>query len=115
MKALVYTGPEAMSLRDVPTPHPGNDEVVVSVAAVGICGSDMHAYLGHDERRPAPLVLGHEAAGILIAGAALPPGERISGGRQESGLVLRGVRAAGTGNVLQQEQHRRAVLVLAPP
>ena len=71
MKALVYTGPEAMSLRDVPAPHPGNDEVVVSVAAVGICGSDMHAYLGHDERRPAPLVLGHEAAGIVIAGPGI--------------------------------------------
>ena len=71
MKALVYTGPETMSLRDVSAPHPGNDEVVVSVAAVGICGSDMHAYLGHDERRPAPLVLGHEAAGVVIAGPGI--------------------------------------------
>ena len=36
--------------------------------ASGICGSDMHAYLGHDERRPAPLTLGHEAAGIVVGG-----------------------------------------------
>lgn len=68
MKALVYTAAEAMSVCDVPAPHPGNDDVVVGVEAVGICGSDMHAYLGHDERRPAPLVLGHEAAGTVIAG-----------------------------------------------
>jgi threonine dehydrogenase-like Zn-dependent dehydrogenase len=71
MKALVYTGPEAMTLRDQPAPRPGNDEVIVGVEAVGICGSDMHAFLGHDERRPAPLVLGHEAAGTVLTG----PGE----------------------------------------
>jgi threonine dehydrogenase-like Zn-dependent dehydrogenase len=37
--------------------------------ASGICGSDMHAYLGHDARRPAPLILGHEAAGIVVGGS----------------------------------------------
>ncbi len=42
--------------------------MVVAVEAVGICGSDMHAYHGHDERRPAPLVLGHEAAGRIAGG-----------------------------------------------
>ncbi|MEN0002385.1 MAG: alcohol dehydrogenase catalytic domain-containing protein, partial [Pseudomonadota bacterium] len=36
------------------------------VDSVGICGSDMHAYLGHDERRPAPLILGHEVAGTVV-------------------------------------------------
>ena len=63
MRALVYTGPEAMSVQEVDDPVPGPGEVVVEVEAVGICGSDMHAYLGHDERRPAPLILGHEVAG----------------------------------------------------
>jgi threonine dehydrogenase-like Zn-dependent dehydrogenase len=43
-------------------------ECLVRVEAVGICGSDMHAYLGHDERRPAPLILGHEAAGVVVDG-----------------------------------------------
>ncbi len=69
MKALVYTGPEAMALRDVAEPCAGNGEVVVEVEAVGICGSDMHAFLGHDERRPPPLVLGHEAAGTVLSGS----------------------------------------------
>jgi len=68
MRALVYTGPEAIELRDVPEPLAGAGEVIVQVAACGICGSDMHAYHGHDERRPAPLVLGHEVAGTIMSG-----------------------------------------------
>ncbi len=70
MKALVYTGPDTLDYRDVPDPEPGG-EALIEIAHVGICGSDMHAYAGHDERRPAPLILGHEAAGRVIAG----PGE----------------------------------------
>jgi L-iditol 2-dehydrogenase len=68
MKALVYTGPLAMELRDVAEPQ-ANEDVIVRVAACGICGSDMHAYHGHDERRPPPLILGHEAAGTAASGA----------------------------------------------
>jgi L-gulonate 5-dehydrogenase len=68
MKALVYTGPESIALYEQPPPRPGNDDAVVGVEAVGICGSDMHAFLGHDERRPPPLVLGHEAAGTVLSG-----------------------------------------------
>src|SRR5262249_41924653 len=68
MKALVYTEPNVLLCREEPEPAPGNDEVLVRVEAVGICGSDMHAYHGHDSRRPPPLVLGHEAAGIVVSG-----------------------------------------------
>jgi threonine dehydrogenase-like Zn-dependent dehydrogenase len=68
MKALVYTQPNALVLRDEAEPTPRNEEVLVRVGAVGICGSDMHAYHGHDSRRPPPLVLGHEAAGLVISG-----------------------------------------------
>ena len=68
MKALVYTGPLALAMREEPDPSPAPGEAVVRIEAVGICGSDMHAYLGHDERRPAPLILGHEAAGRVVAG-----------------------------------------------
>ena len=63
MKALVYTGPEQLAFQDKPDPSPKEGEVVVRVESVGICGSDMHAFLGHDARRPAPLILGHEVAG----------------------------------------------------
>lgn len=68
MKALVYLGPNQLAIRDVPMPQPAAGELLVRVDSVGICGSDMHAYLGHDERRPAPLILGHEAAGIVVSG-----------------------------------------------
>jgi threonine dehydrogenase-like Zn-dependent dehydrogenase len=68
MKALVYDGPEALGFRDVADPVPAPGQHLIRVDAVGICGSDMHAYLGHDERRPAPLILGHEAAGVVIGG-----------------------------------------------
>lgn len=68
MKALVYTGPETLEFRDAPDPVANAGDALIEVAHVGICGSDMHAWAGHDERRPAPLILGHEAAGIVIAG-----------------------------------------------
>ena len=68
MKALVYDGVETLGYRDVPDAQPQDGEHLIKVEAVGICGSDMHAYLGHDARRPAPLILGHEAAGTIIGG-----------------------------------------------
>ena len=64
MKALVYTGVETLEYRNFADPEPGPGEVLVRIDSVGICGSDMHAYLGHDDRRPAPLILGHEGAGV---------------------------------------------------
>ncbi len=68
MKALVYTGPEQLEMRDVAVPSPADSEVLIRVDSCGICGSDMHAFLGHDERRPAPLILGHEVAGRIVDG-----------------------------------------------
>ncbi len=68
MKALVYTAKETLTYQDVPDATPQEGEEVVRIHASGICGSDMHAYLGHDARRPTPLTLGHEAAGIVMTG-----------------------------------------------
>lgn len=68
MKALVYQGSEQLSFLDVAHPVASDNDHLIKVEAVGICGSDMHAYLGHDDRRPAPLILGHEAAGTIIGG-----------------------------------------------
>ncbi|MEL6449903.1 MAG: alcohol dehydrogenase catalytic domain-containing protein [Pseudomonadota bacterium] len=69
MKALVYDGVETLNFRDVPDATVGQGQERVRIVASGICGSDMHAYLGHDDRRPAPLILGHEAAGVIEGGA----------------------------------------------
>lgn len=68
MKALVYTGPERLEYRDEADIAARDSEALIRIDSVGICGSDMHAYLGHDERRPAPLILGHEAAGVVVSG-----------------------------------------------
>ena len=76
MRALVYDGPETLAFRDVPDPVAGQGEQLIKILSVGICGSDMHAFLGHDERRPAPLILGHEAAGIVVGGPR--DGERVT-------------------------------------
>lgn len=71
MKALVYTATKKVVFRDEPAPDLHADEVVVAIDAVGICGSDMHAYLGHDPRRVPPLVLGHEAVGTVVEGPSV--------------------------------------------
>lgn len=68
MKALVYTGPKQLEIREVPDPALNAGDVLVHVESCGICGSDMHGFLGHDERRPAPLILGHEVAGTADLG-----------------------------------------------
>ncbi len=76
MKALVYDAPETLGFRNVPDARAQEGDALIRVDAVGICGSDMHAYLGHDDRRPAPLILGHEAAGTIVAGPR--KGERVT-------------------------------------
>lgn len=71
MKALVYTAPNEVTYRDEPAPARGAGDVLIRIDAVGICGSDMHAYHGRDPRRIPPLILGHELAGRILEG----PGE----------------------------------------
>lgn len=68
MKALVYTGADRVEYREEQDPKPAAGEVLIRVDAVGICGSDMHAYHGHDPRRVPPMILGHELAGEIIEG-----------------------------------------------
>ena len=75
MKALVYTKPNELVQEDEPDPAPGEGQVLIKVEASGICGSDMHAYHGHDPRRVPPLILGHEVAGTVASGKS--KGERV--------------------------------------
>ena len=67
MKALLLTAPSSLTLTDLETPEPDAGEVRVRIAACGICGSDVHGYTGSTGRRIPPLVMGHEAAGIIDA------------------------------------------------
>lgn len=65
MKALLYTEPYSFQYTDVPDPAVGDDDVLVRVRACGICGSDVHGFTGKTGRRLPPLIMGHEAAGIV--------------------------------------------------
>jgi 2-desacetyl-2-hydroxyethyl bacteriochlorophyllide A dehydrogenase len=66
MKALVYVAPERMEIQEVPDPEPREGEVLLRVAAAGVCGSDLHGFLGHSERRKPGLVMGHEAVATIL-------------------------------------------------
>lgn len=69
MKALVYTGTQSLEFREEPAPTAGTGDTLITIEASGICGSDMHAWHGHDARRIPPMILGHELAGRVEGGA----------------------------------------------
>ena len=68
MQALVYTDTEKLIYREEKNPKLINGESIIKVSASGICGSDMHAYHGKDNRRIPPLILGHEISGVIDQG-----------------------------------------------
>jgi L-iditol 2-dehydrogenase len=67
LKALLLSKYNKLEVADIPAPEAGLGELLVQVAACGICGSDVHGYDGSSGRRIPPLVMGHEAAGIVAA------------------------------------------------
>src|SRR4051812_707614 len=67
MKALLLSEYRHLEITDVPIPTISPDEVLIRVSACGICGSDVHGYDGSSGRRIPPIVMGHEAAGIIAA------------------------------------------------
>lgn len=77
----MFLGAETVGLRDEPEAAPrGVRDTLVSVDAAGICGSDLHAYHGHDPRRVPPLILGHEAVGRTADGRRVVVNPLISCG-----------------------------------
>jgi L-iditol 2-dehydrogenase len=70
MKALLLSQYNQLDIAEVPAPVPGAEEILVRVAACGICGSDVHGYDGTSGRRIPPIVMGHEAAGVVAATGA---------------------------------------------
>ncbi|MGY8793511.1 MAG: galactitol-1-phosphate 5-dehydrogenase [Woeseiales bacterium] len=65
MKALLLTEYKELNVTDFDVPSVGAHDVLVQVRACGICGSDIHGYDGSTGRRVPPLVMGHEAAGVV--------------------------------------------------
>ncbi len=65
MNALLLSEYKKLELTDLPQPAIGPEDLLIQVKACGICGSDVHGYDGSTGRRIPPLVMGHEAAGIV--------------------------------------------------
>lgn len=76
MQAMFYTGDLAMEMREIDEPALVAGEAIVDIHSCGICGSDMHAYHGKDSRRVPPLILGHEAVGVVRNGRLA--GQRVA-------------------------------------
>jgi threonine dehydrogenase-like Zn-dependent dehydrogenase len=74
MKAMNWTGPEKMEIIQLPIPQPKADEVLIQIRHVGICGSDLEGYMGHNSLRKPPLLMGHEFSGTIAE-----TGEQVTG------------------------------------
>jgi L-iditol 2-dehydrogenase len=80
MQSLVWTAPCEMQMQMHPVPAPAPGEVLIRVTVAGICGSELGGYLGKNSLRVPPLVMGHEAAGVIAASGEprLPVGTRVT-------------------------------------
>ena len=67
MKALIWEAARTMSMREENQPESPANEILVKVDYVGICGSELSGYLGHNALRVPPLIMGHEFAGEIVA------------------------------------------------
>ncbi len=85
----MFEGPWEMPLRERPDPEPSAGEVVVAIRAAGICGSDVHGYIGATGRRTPGTGMGHEASGVALVGAG------VSSVRAGDRVVLRSVLSCG--------------------
>ncbi|MGB7549525.1 MAG: galactitol-1-phosphate 5-dehydrogenase [Terracidiphilus sp.] len=82
MKALVLSAYKQLDMVILPQPQPAEDELLIRIKACGICGSDVHGYDGSTGRRLPPIVMGHEAAGVVesvgSAASNFRPGDRVT-------------------------------------
>ena len=82
VKALILKSYNCLEYEEVPDPQVAPDEVLLRVKACGICGSDVHGIGGSTGRRIPPIIMGHEAAGVIAyVGAAAPEwkvGDRVT-------------------------------------
>jgi threonine dehydrogenase-like Zn-dependent dehydrogenase len=89
MRAIVYSAPLTLELRDEPEPEVAPGEVLLEVAAVGICGSELEGFRSQSPFRVPPLIMGHELSGVrLDTGERVAVNPLISCGRCD--LCLRG-------------------------
>ena len=90
MKTIYYPAWDELEIRDVPKPSPKQGEVLLRVAAVGICGSELQGFVTHAARRTPPAILGHEFCGQV---ADVDPG--VMGYREGDWVGVSSVIACG--------------------
>jgi L-iditol 2-dehydrogenase len=97
MKALVLEDYHHLVYKDVPEPHLGPEDVLVRVKACGICGSDIHGLDGSSGRRIPPLIMGHEASGVIAR-----VGSQITGWREGERVTFDSTVYCGTCHFCRQ-------------
>ncbi len=83
MKALIWNGPNDLTIQEVPRPTPSYGEVLIETKAVGICGTDLEVYAGAVKGSTPPLTIGHEGGGIVRE-----MGEGVSRFREGDSVVV---------------------------
>lgn len=79
MRAAVLVEPGCFEIEERPIPKPGRGEVLIKVAQVGICGTDLHIFNGHYAADRLPMIPGHEFTGTIMAVAADVTGLHVGG------------------------------------
>lgn len=90
MRALRYLGPKQLQVQEVERPEPAGTEVLIKVKACGICGSDVHGYLGITGRRIPPMTMGHEFSGEIVQ-----VGEETNGWSADDRVVVQPINFCG--------------------
>ena len=82
MKALLLENYKKLTVTEMPEPEVGTSDVLVAIRACGICGSDIHGFDGSSGRRIPPLIMGHEASGVVArtgsAVTSVSKGDRVT-------------------------------------
>jgi threonine dehydrogenase-like Zn-dependent dehydrogenase len=93
MKSLVWTKPEWLEIQERAEPEITEDEVLLKVDTVGICGSELEGYLGHNSLRVPPLVMGHEFSGSIES-----LGSKVKGLQKGQKVVVNPLSSCGSCN-----------------
>ena len=90
MKALRYLGPGQMVVQEIANPVPKDKEVLLRVRACGICGSDVHGFLGLTGRRIAPMTMGHEFSAEVVE-----PGNGVKNFKKGDRVIVQPINFCG--------------------
>jgi propanol-preferring alcohol dehydrogenase len=90
MMAAQLVAPGRFELRDVPVPTPGPGEVLIRVAAAGMCGSDVHLVHSREALFPLPMTLGHETTGVVEL-----LGPSVTGIERDTPVLVAGIWGCG--------------------